>query len=100
MSRIRTGNDTSPLLVYLYQQKNLDVLDPSCQPKRSDYGLPEDKFIFACFNQLYKIDPEVFVTWYMFCIVRSWLTEHLHLLYAFMFYALSLQVQYFEEGSK
>eukprot|EP00250_Pteridium_aquilinum_P034457 c7614_g1_i2 orf=522-3503(+) len=46
-----------------YKQKNLDVLDPSCQPKRSDYGLPEDKFIFACFNQLYKIDPEVFVTW-------------------------------------
>ncbi|XP_051116710.1 probable UDP-N-acetylglucosamine--peptide N-acetylglucosaminyltransferase SEC [Andrographis paniculata] len=46
-----------------YKQKNLDVLDPSCQPKRSDYGLPEDKFIFACFNQLYKMDPEVFTTW-------------------------------------
>ncbi|KAL0358434.1 UNVERIFIED_CONTAM: putative UDP-N-acetylglucosamine--peptide N-acetylglucosaminyltransferase SEC [Sesamum angustifolium] len=46
-----------------YKQKNLDVLDPSCQPKRSDYGLPEDKFIFACFNQLYKMDPEIFTTW-------------------------------------
>lgn len=46
-----------------YKQKNLDVLDPNCQPKRSDYGLPEDKFVFACFNQLYKIDPDVFVTW-------------------------------------
>ncbi|KAH7285298.1 hypothetical protein KP509_33G021300 [Ceratopteris richardii] len=46
-----------------YKQKNLDALDPNCQPKRSDYGLPEDKFLFACFNQLYKIDPEVFLTW-------------------------------------
>lgn len=46
-----------------YKQKNLDVLDPNCQAKRSDYGLPEDKFLFACFNQLYKIDPEIFLTW-------------------------------------
>ncbi|XP_059295862.1 probable UDP-N-acetylglucosamine--peptide N-acetylglucosaminyltransferase SEC isoform X2 [Lycium ferocissimum] len=46
-----------------YKQKNCDVLDPSVQPKRSDYGLPEDKFIFACFNQLYKMDPEIFITW-------------------------------------
>lgn len=46
-----------------YKQKNLDVLDPSSQHKRSDYGLPEDKFIFACFNQLYKMDPEIFTTW-------------------------------------
>ncbi|GKV07184.1 hypothetical protein SLEP1_g18985 [Rubroshorea leprosula] len=46
-----------------YKQKNRDVLDPHCQQKRSDYGLPEDKFIFACFNQLYKMDPEIFDTW-------------------------------------
>ncbi|CAK8572249.1 unnamed protein product [Lathyrus sativus] len=46
-----------------YKQKNQDVLDPNCQPKRSDYGLPEDKFLFACFNQLYKMDPEIFNTW-------------------------------------
>ncbi|TYG95633.1 hypothetical protein ES288_A11G283800v1 [Gossypium darwinii] len=46
-----------------YKQKNRDVLDPHCQHKRSDYGLPEDKFIFACFNQLYKMDPEIFNTW-------------------------------------
>ncbi|XP_039041109.1 probable UDP-N-acetylglucosamine--peptide N-acetylglucosaminyltransferase SEC isoform X2 [Hibiscus syriacus] len=47
-----------------YKQKNLDVLHPNCLPKRSDYGLPEDKFIFACFNQLYKMDPDIFSTWY------------------------------------
>ncbi|KAM3357187.1 putative UDP-N-acetylglucosamine-peptide N-acetylglucosaminyltransferase SEC [Capsicum galapagoense] len=46
-----------------YKQKNCDVLDSNSQPKRSDYGLPEDKFIFACFNQLYKMDPEIFITW-------------------------------------
>ncbi|KAL9240083.1 hypothetical protein vseg_014343 [Gypsophila vaccaria] len=46
-----------------YKQKNRDVLDPNNQPKRSDYGLPEDKFIFGCFNQLYKIDPDIFDTW-------------------------------------
>ncbi|KAI3738823.1 hypothetical protein L2E82_29007 [Cichorium intybus] len=46
-----------------YKQKNLDVLDPNSRPNRSTYGLPEDKFIFACFNQLYKMDPEIFTTW-------------------------------------
>ncbi|CAM8991395.1 unnamed protein product [Rhodiola kirilowii] len=46
-----------------YKQKNREVLDPKSRPKRSDYGLPEDKFLFACFNQLYKMDPEIFSTW-------------------------------------
>ncbi|PIA29979.1 hypothetical protein AQUCO_05800216v1 [Aquilegia coerulea] len=46
-----------------YKQKNRDVLDLVSRHKRSDYGLPEDKFIFACFNQLYKMDPEIFITW-------------------------------------
>ncbi|KAL3724509.1 hypothetical protein ACJRO7_029651 [Eucalyptus globulus] len=46
-----------------YKQKNREVLDSSCHPKRSDYGLPEDKFIFACFNQLYKMDPDIVNTW-------------------------------------
>ncbi|XP_073390291.1 uncharacterized protein [Physcomitrium patens] len=45
-----------------YKQRNRDVLDPSIHMKRSDYGLPEDKFLFACFNQLYKMDPEIFST--------------------------------------
>ncbi|KAL9272079.1 putative UDP-N-acetylglucosamine--peptide N-acetylglucosaminyltransferase SEC [Drosera capensis] len=46
-----------------YKQKNRDVLDHKCQRKRSDYGLPQDKFLFACFNQLYKMDPEIVTTW-------------------------------------
>ncbi|XP_066307813.1 probable UDP-N-acetylglucosamine--peptide N-acetylglucosaminyltransferase SEC isoform X2 [Miscanthus floridulus] len=46
-----------------YKQKNQEALDPVCPHKRADYGLPEDKFIFACFNQLYKMDPDIFETW-------------------------------------
>ncbi|KAH0687947.1 hypothetical protein KY290_020117 [Solanum tuberosum] len=46
-----------------YKQKYCDLLNSNCQSKRCDYGLPEDKFIFACFNQLYKMDPEIFITW-------------------------------------
>ncbi|TVU36056.1 hypothetical protein EJB05_17967 [Eragrostis curvula] len=43
--------------------ENQDVLYAVCPHKRADYGLPEDKFIFACFNQLYKMDPDIFNTW-------------------------------------
>lgn len=46
-----------------YKQSNRDVLDPQNAPKRSDYGLPEDKFLFCCFNQLYKMDPQTFGRW-------------------------------------
>lgn len=31
--------------------------------KRSDYGLPEDGFVFCSFNNSYKIEPEIFSTW-------------------------------------
>jgi predicted O-linked N-acetylglucosamine transferase (SPINDLY family) len=30
---------------------------------RSAYGLPENGFVFCCFNQTYKITPEVFSVW-------------------------------------
>lgn len=46
-----------------YKQSNRDVLDPQNNLKRSDYGLPEDKFLFCCFNQLYKMDPQTFGRW-------------------------------------
>jgi protein O-GlcNAc transferase len=40
------------------------VFDPvASRPSRSHYGLPEDKFIFANFNQLYKLDPLTFKVW-------------------------------------
>ena len=30
---------------------------------RADYGLPEHGFVFCCFNQSYKITPDVFAIW-------------------------------------
>ncbi|PHU19892.1 ABC transporter G family member 43 [Capsicum chinense] len=44
-------------------KKNYVVLYTYCQSKYFDYGLPEDKFLFACFDQLAKMDPEIFMTW-------------------------------------
>ncbi len=31
--------------------------------KREDFGLKKDKFVFCCFNQSYKILPDIFKTW-------------------------------------
>ena len=31
--------------------------------KRKDYGLPEDAMVLCCFNQTYKITPQVFDVW-------------------------------------
>ena len=30
---------------------------------RASHGLPEDAFVFACFNNSYKISPEIFAAW-------------------------------------
>jgi protein O-GlcNAc transferase len=30
---------------------------------RAEYGLPNDAFVFCCFNQAYKITPEIFACW-------------------------------------
>lgn len=32
-------------------------------PKRSDYGLPEDAFVFCSFNNTFKFTPDVFRSW-------------------------------------
>jgi len=32
-------------------------------PSRTEVGLPEDKIIYSCSNQLYKYDPETFQSW-------------------------------------
>ena len=36
------------------------IADP---PSRTELGLPEDAFVFCCFNQAYKINPDVFDAW-------------------------------------
>jgi len=30
---------------------------------RANYGLAEDAFVFCCFNNYYKIEPEIFAAW-------------------------------------
>ena len=39
------------------------MLDEASLPKRAEIGLPDNKIVYACSNQLYKYDPETFNTW-------------------------------------
>ncbi|MBI2311686.1 MAG: tetratricopeptide repeat protein [Betaproteobacteria bacterium] len=48
------------LLVY---QANDRQRPAAAQPARSEHGLPEKAFVFSCFNQSFKILPEVFEVW-------------------------------------
>ncbi|PZR36803.1 hypothetical protein [Caulobacter segnis] len=46
----------------LYQPN--DALGPvPSPPRRAEVGLPEDAFVFGCFNNPAKITPEVFAAW-------------------------------------
>jgi predicted O-linked N-acetylglucosamine transferase (SPINDLY family) len=47
---------------HCYQPNDSTRLQPATLP-RSACGLPEDAFVFASFNQSYKIVPEVFQAW-------------------------------------
>ena len=50
------------LLPHTYQPN--DRKRPVAKPKsRTEYGLPENGFVFCCFNQTFKILPEVFEVW-------------------------------------
>src|SRR5262249_6024835 len=46
---------------------------------RSESGLPETAFVFCCFNNAYKITPEVFAVWMRLLAARAdsvlWLIE-------------------------
>ena len=52
---------------------------PSRQFKRDELGLPPDKFVFCCFNNSYKILPDVFNSWMLILIAVEdsvlWLLE-------------------------
>ncbi len=50
-------------LPHSYQCNDRQRLISSRTLSRADYGLPEDGFVFAVFNQSYKIDRGSFVTW-------------------------------------
>ena len=56
----------SERLVHLpdcYQPNDRLLKISSDSPSRADAGLPEDRFIFCCFNNSWKISPEVFDAW-------------------------------------
>ena len=46
---------------YQANQEKIEISDKNLNKK--DLGLPEDKFIFACFNNSYKITPSIFKRW-------------------------------------
>eukprot|EP00667_Euglena_gracilis_P009564 EG_transcript_9717 len=46
-----------------HRQSYPPEFDPAELATRASLGLPEDKFVFACFNQLYKIDASIFGAW-------------------------------------
>lgn len=49
-------------LPHCYQPN--DRKRPAAAPlARADYGIPERAFVFCCFNQTYKITPDVFAAW-------------------------------------
>ncbi len=56
----------SEKIIYLpntYQVRDSTQKISSQIYKRKDFGLPEKKFVFCCFNQNYKITPDVYDIW-------------------------------------
>ena len=55
----------SEKIVYLptYQVNDSKESLPKSILSRKDLGLPEDNFVFCCFNNTYKITPKVFDSW-------------------------------------
>lgn len=61
---LRAGYSEKVIALPHSYQCNDDQRAISDQPvSRADAGLPQDGFVFACFNNNYKITPEVFDIW-------------------------------------
>lgn len=50
-------------LPYSYQANDDSRVISDCKFSRADLGLPEKGFVFACFNNNYKITPSTFDSW-------------------------------------
>lgn len=48
---------------YYPNGRNRGIPRPRAPRDRAAHGLPEDAFVFACFNNPYKITPDVFAVW-------------------------------------
>src|SRR5262249_236904 len=58
--------DFAEQVVYLpdsYQANDASRVIAAATPARADAGLPDNKFVFCCFNNSYKITPDVFDVW-------------------------------------
>lgn len=62
----KTAKTFTEKLIYLpnsYQINNNQQKIAAVKLTRQQYGLPEDGFVFCCFNHPYKIEPEIFSIW-------------------------------------
>lgn len=53
-------------LLYLpqcYLPRDASIQQPNKIAPRAQYGLPEESFVFCCFNHNYKITPQIFEVW-------------------------------------
>jgi predicted O-linked N-acetylglucosamine transferase (SPINDLY family) len=50
-------------LPHCYLPRDTSVAPSPITPKRSDFGLPEEGFVFCSFNHDYKINPPMFKIW-------------------------------------
>jgi protein O-GlcNAc transferase len=50
-------------LAHSYQPNDRQRAIAEPAPTRAQVGLPDDAFVFACFNNTYKITPETFAAW-------------------------------------
>lgn len=50
-------------LPHCYLPRDTSVVPSPITPKRSDFGLPEEGFVFCSFNHDYKINPPIFKLW-------------------------------------
>ncbi len=50
-------------LPHCYLPRDTSVVPSSVTPNRSDFGLPEEGFVYCSFNHDYKINPPMFKVW-------------------------------------
>jgi protein O-GlcNAc transferase len=50
-------------LPHCYLPRDTSVVPSPVTPKRNDFGLPEEGFVFCSFNHDYKINPPMFKVW-------------------------------------
>lgn len=58
--------DYAEQVVYLpgcYQCNDSRRPDPPVGPPRAELGLPENAFVFCCFNSSFKISPDIYEVW-------------------------------------